>query len=279
MSNDELPPPYTETSTAAPAEQPLSPGLLSSHLGAHLSSLPTRIRESQAARSNAQAAGDLDIITRVVPEIESFLSDITTHDHLPGEAELIIVPATSVPTKWQLTGLEERRKEGEIVQLVRVEGPPPDTKGQDSKLNAPAPPQERDYSTPQFDGWGRWDEPSSSNAPVPGSWWWRDETMAHRLASQLSPKAAEVAPRGIERQQVRAVVQETRRGWGWGRKKAPEPPAPASEPVARRPLTDDERVSMTVRAEEVTFRMENDFGIWESLTGWGLVARVRIRRG
>lgn len=34
---------------------------------------------------------------------------------------------------------------------------------------------------------------------------------------------------------------------------------------------------MTVRAEEVSFRRENELGIWESRNGYGIVVRVRKR--
>jgi hypothetical protein len=35
---------------------------------------------------------------------------------------------------------------------------------------------------------------------------------------------------------------------------------------------------MVVRADEVTFRKENDFGVWESRTGYGIVVRIRVKK-
>jgi len=35
---------------------------------------------------------------------------------------------------------------------------------------------------------------------------------------------------------------------------------------------------MSLRADEITFRGENEMGIWESRTGWGIVVRVELRR-
>lgn len=38
-----------------------------------------------------------------------------------------------------------------------------------------------------------------------------------------------------------------------------------------------QEASMTVHADEVTFRRENEMGIWESKTGWGIVVQVSLR--
>jgi hypothetical protein len=70
---------------------------------------------------------------------------------------------------------------------------------------------------------------------------------------------------------------------GGSRKKAAEQsspglPSPVS-PGLPSPASpgEDDAVKMTVRAEEVTFRRENDFGVWESMSGWGIVVTVRVR--
>jgi hypothetical protein len=66
--------------------------------------------------------------------------------------------------------------------------------------------------------------------------------------------------------------------------KSPDPLEPAPKPAPfqglrrRSTLPVEEAVVMTVRPEEVTFRRENEFGIWESKNGYGLVVRVRTRR-
>jgi len=38
-----------------------------------------------------------------------------------------------------------------------------------------------------------------------------------------------------------------------------------------------EKVIMDVGAEEVVFRMENDFGIFETRRGWGIVLKLRVQ--
>ncbi|KAL8296601.1 hypothetical protein RB597_005943 [Gaeumannomyces tritici] len=331
--SDLPPPPYSESPGAgfSPTRPvgPLNPSLYTSHLAAHLSTLPERLRESQRARSTRQAASDLDVVERVLPHLEAFLADIVSLPRPPPAAELTFVPAAAVPQPWGLTGAAERRREGELVQLVRLELPEPavvvvvDGKsggggsgcsGSDVKHSKTGPPAtttpvtektptsaasansslrpERDWpsrSENLFDEWGRWgdDAAGSGDGQQAASWWWwRDEGAARRLAAYLQP--APVVR--TERRAVQAAVVEEKKkrsGWGWGRSRkggesssTPTSPNPQSSPtVAASPiLGQDERVNMTVRADEITFRKENDFGVWESMSGWGIVVVVTIKR-
>lgn len=115
---NDLPPPYTETPS-------LTPSSLTSHLSSHLSNLPSRIRATADRHQTAQQATDLALVTLIVPHIESFLSDLGTappSSRGTQQAELTLVPDKAVPPPWQLSGAAERRREGENVSLVRVEG-------------------------------------------------------------------------------------------------------------------------------------------------------------
>ncbi|KAJ9160769.1 hypothetical protein NKR19_g2889, partial [Coniochaeta hoffmannii] len=133
----------------------------------------------------------------------------------------------------------------------------------------------------EFDDWGRWDDGGSSSDKG-SAFWFRDEAMARRLAAYLQPKETVKT----ERREVRAEVQrekEKKGLFGWGRKgydaKKPEvQPAGADKGPVGQVVKQSEGVSMTVRAEEVTFRRENEFGVWESLSGFGIVVTVRVRR-
>lgn len=294
FNDEDAPPSYTEvigsTSTSTNLRSP-NPNYYTSHLATHLSTLPSRIRDSQYAHSTQQAAQDLELITLLVPHVEGFLSDLASMARNPPVAELTFVPEAAVPKAWTLSGAQERRREGEVVQLVRVEPERPDAKGgkKGEKEKIDSQPGPRDWKAVQFDEWGRWDEDtgdSSSSGPATW-WWWRDESMARRLANYLQPRTE---PK-VERKHVQAVVQqarEERRGWGWGglgRKKSttserssasPAPVAPALD--VPKTLSEEDRVTMTVRPDEVTFRRENEFGVWESMTGWGIVVTVKIRR-
>jgi len=322
--DEDLPPSYAEAN--APGSLSLrptdsvtaDPALYTTHLTSHLGALPSRIRATQARHQTAQAAQDLELITLLVPEIEAFLSDLASSSpSFPGaqRAELTLVPAAAVGPKWALSGAQERRREGETVQLVRVSAGgvtdgdgkggkgsrQSDAKGLSSSSSSSEAEPPRIYN---FDDWGRWDDGpsslSSGAATAAASWWWQDEAMARRLAGYLQPKTE---PR-VDRRSVQTVVAQAKEdrkssGWGgWGRKKSTSTstsglssaggsrssPAEASRTAALQMdvssgrAEEDDRVTMTVRAEEVSFRRENEFGVYESMSGFGLVVRVTIRR-
>lgn len=336
QDNDAAPPPYSAsafpTTSSIPQlpYQPPSPLGPTSHLATHLSTLSARLRETQTARTTQQAFADLDLVERIVPHIESFLADMVAHETTTSSsprAELTIVPAPAVSHTWTLSGAAERRREGELVHLVRLAVPVPfrevDEKGQprgdhnggggDAKgsgvvgagaaggvvASSSSLRPERDWTSTQFDEWGRWDEDAEAAAAAsadggglqtPSSLsWWRDERMAQRLAAYLQPRP----PVKTERREIQAAVvqvrEEKKGGWGlWRRKTNSAVVTPSSSGVDRLPTTSiattpfsgveqADRVKMSVRADEVTFRRENDFGVWESLNGWGIVVVIQVR--
>lgn len=169
-----------------------------------------------------------------------------------------MVPEGSVGTEWIFSDEDQTRKVVRVRENTK-------TKGDRKEEKYTAAPQQR-----AFDDWGRWDEPSSSTSRE--SLWWSDDEMASRLARYLQPDR----PRRAAPPPVAPPVQPKKSsGWGMFRKAESTPPPP---PAPRAPRNEEDEVLMTVKAEEVTFRRENEFGIWESKTGWGLVVRVRIRQ-
>ncbi|KAK0648628.1 hypothetical protein B0T16DRAFT_408531 [Cercophora newfieldiana] len=113
--------------------------------------------------------------------------------------------------------------------------------------------------------------------------------MARRLAGYLQPKAEVVT----ERKQIQQAVVDAKKekGFRWGRKKSEgaSTPSPAimvpvgsqkgSSYLEAAPIVQgDDRVNMTVQADEVTFRKENDFGVWESRSGFGIVVTIRVKK-
>ncbi|KAK4145159.1 uncharacterized protein C8A04DRAFT_27164 [Dichotomopilus funicola] len=220
--------------------------------------------------------------------------------------ELTLVPVGVVPNGARMSGLEERIGDGEVVRVgfvdvaVEEEGGGFGEKGGEKKGgtnrngdgNASGGALREQVNT-GFDEWGRFDtHPSRSDSDTNG-WWFRDEDMARRLATYLRPEPV------LERKRVQATVvqaktvEKEKSGWsrwglgGGGRKRStssvgseqmsPGLPSPIS-PVLSSPVlsAEDDAVRMAVTAQEVTFRKENDFGVWESLTGWGVVVAVRI---
>ncbi|KAK4446514.1 hypothetical protein QBC34DRAFT_411362 [Podospora aff. communis PSN243] len=332
-NNDDLPPSYSESTTSSiprpnfRSSNPNSsttrlPPSLTSHftspIAAHLSSLPSRLRSAQQAHANSQAAADLETITVLAPAIEDFLHDLGSDPSRapPPRAELTLVPASAVPRGWALSGAAERRREGEVVRVVRVEGiSPPDAKGKgDSKGSDKKGKGEKASSSSWnpavndddddegftytgargegFDEWGRFNDGEDDGlSEVGAGTYFRDERMARRLSGYLQPKA-EVF---VERKQIQQAVVDAKKekGFRWGRKKSESSSPVASPSQAQVPVVKteqgspggpgpivqgDDRVSMVVRADEVTFRKENDFGVWESRTGFGIVVRIRVKK-
>ncbi|KAK3689323.1 hypothetical protein B0T22DRAFT_169967 [Podospora appendiculata] len=317
ITEPDLPPPsYLETISSPSSTTPNSiPGHLptslinpyTTPLTTHLQTLPARMRAAQQARSTEQASRDLDQITQMIPHVEAFLSDLGSIPGAPPVAQLTLVPGSAVARGWVLSGAAERRREGEVVRVVRVGGGKSasgnetvdfsdERKGRAGGRGVVDEDDDDDdgYARAQssseagFDEWGRFDSsPSSSSAAVGRSeaCFFNDEQMARRLAGYLRPEP------NLARQHVQAVVESksskkaASSGWRWGRgsqKQTSSSPSPS--PVSPSGSTFgsgaemDERVSMIVRAEEVTFRKENEFGVWESLSGFGIVVTVKVRR-
>ncbi|KAK3377164.1 hypothetical protein B0T24DRAFT_236227 [Lasiosphaeria ovina] len=306
-NNHAFPPP-------APAPGPHT-ALAASSLTHHLATLGARLASAQAARATEQAARDLAMINLVVPHVEAFLSELAWDDSAVG-GELVLVPAGAVARGWALTGAAERRRGGEFLRVARV-GEPQVGKSEKSGSGGnsgvvPEPVRsggfggegydddgDGDGRQPAdkagFDDWGRFDDgegSSSLDAPTASWWWFRDGRLARRLAAYLQPRP-EV---NVERRHVQAAVVAAKAdklpspssggGWRWGgllRQKNKKDAALMSPPLSGTPgLADvrtpqDDGISMTVRAEEMRFRRENDFGVWESLSGYAIAVTVKTR--
>ncbi|KAK5661566.1 hypothetical protein OQA88_9661 [Cercophora sp. LCS_1] len=274
---------------SSPSSQTPQPNLLTSPLTTHFTALPSQIRSTHDRHLTTQTAHDLDTLDLLVPPITHFLTTLPATHH----AELTLVPASAVPAGWALSGAAERRRAGETIRAARVESPLPplasDSKGSkgdgDKKPSGRVTPGSDDgdgsntaTKTKEFDEWGRFDDDEGTPTVNSGEGtFFRDEKMARRLAAYL-------APVHVARREVKEAVETTKGGWfGRGKGKAKEGGAvsvTAAVPVGGGILAGqaDERVSLGVRVEEVTFRRENDWGVWESLSGFGIVVSVRVRK-
>lgn len=128
-------------------------------------------------------------------------------------------------------------------------------------------------------------------------WFWRDEDMANRLADYLrpapDPRIMELPPRKeeIAAQQQQAEASSSSGKWSWSRKKSgakalERPPLVESRndtkiaSDVKMPSRDSEdKVLIDVKAEEVVFRTENDFGIFGTERGWGVVLKLKVILG
>jgi len=282
MSSHDVPPPYSET--ASSPQPPSSVPHIAAYLTAYLHALPSQVAAAGAAHRGAQAARDLELLALLAPLIEAFLADAAERYPPPALAELTLVPEAAAPAPWAPSGAADRRRDGVLVQLARVAAPAAGDEKKGAARNAKtstagASEGERDWGSALFDEWGRFDGDEGGGAASEGgaAWWWADEAMARRLAGHLNPRMGEgaTASRGVERV---AVAEEARSGWGWGKRKGAEPRPAAAAAAGRADVEERHAISMAVRADEVTFRRENNFGVWESMTGWGIVVTLRFRR-
>lgn len=215
---------------------------------------------------------DGQILALMVPHVEDLLESLASMDPSPVLAEMTLVPDSVVGEGWRCSDENQTNRREEVKTVVRVVDDRAKNLGDDKKVTGEKPriPKERG-----FDGWGTWedDQKSASESDL----WWSDEVMARRLAKYLQP-----APR-VHRQAVKAHVEEAREAkkssrWSLFKKEERTPAAAPPQAQTAADSTEDEDATMTVRAEEVTFRRENEMGIWESRTGWGIVVRVRLRQ-
>ncbi|KAM0351609.1 hypothetical protein ACHAPU_002619 [Fusarium lateritium] len=256
FDHGELPPPYTESgpSTVVSTTQPQQS--LTTVFSSHLNNLPLRIQSTQAARTSVRDQRDSEILTLLVPHVEDVLSSIAAMDPPPRVVEMTMVPEEAVGEGWVFSDLDQSRT------VVRV--------SQDRKLvedQKQPPKRERELRNERaFDDWGRWEDKSQHSASD-DVLWWSDHDMALRLAKYISPER-------VDRQVVKAHVEQAKKASRWSLFKKTEPSTPPT-PI---PQLQEEPVTMTVKAEEVTFRRENEMGIWEGKTGWGLVVKVKIRQ-
>lgn len=286
IPEDDLPPPYSTvpgstgtpsnfSSTPHPVYQPQSQ---SSLFSTQLSGLRSQILEEQAARASVRDQQDIEILSLIVPHIEALLDSIASHNPPPTLVEATFVPDEAIEKGWKFSDAEQKRT-GEVRELVRV-GRHLKMDGDKKSSRQPVPSTSEPDGPKEFDEWGRWsDDRDDSLVGSKDDLWWSDEEMAHRLAKHLQPKRATAS---VDRQTVQAQVERNKDAkkqgrWNMFKKDEPAKPVPTASVSTpyQRPLDD---VGMTVNAEEATFRKQNEMGIWESRTGWGLVVRVSIRR-
>jgi hypothetical protein len=272
----DLPPPYAEAFPASSSPLPSLPSQ-DSPIATLITTLQTVIKTTQKDHTTTQALCDSKILSHIFPHLQNYLTALATTTPPPTNSELVLVPAAAVPSDWTLSADRDRR-EGEARALARVS----DTQdkkssgvgaggGGSSSVSA----RLADYDDRTINEWGTWSD-DVQPARAPGNWWWKDEGMASRLSRLLQPKTQPKVDRQIVKQVVQQTKQEKKRGWGlFGGNQSTPPPAPT--PVVAAANQVDDGVVTTVRPEEVTFRRENEFGVWESMNGWGIVVRVKIR--
>ncbi|KAI1754799.1 hypothetical protein F4782DRAFT_462337 [Xylaria castorea] len=305
IPDEELPPPYSvnagDHASASPSTQEVPS---TSHLQQHLTSLPNRIRMNREVRLVRQSLDDAYLLNLLLPEIDDFLAYLGGLHSTPKLAYLTLVPETAVAQNAVLSGMEEMHRRGEICRMARVKIYPSNdekkpTTARDCKQGAST---SQDWSVGrEFSDWGRFGDSTSNTDSSRGRnmLWWRDEDMAQRLAHHLQPSAEPVPLQTSVQAAVeeRLPAQKPQKGWFWGRKGSASSSTStfatrsvqmdvesftgrgnATQTAARKGRERDSAgARMSVTAEEVAFRIENDLGIVESARGWAVVVAVHVK--
>ncbi|KAL6901099.1 hypothetical protein GGI43DRAFT_404030 [Trichoderma evansii] len=244
----DLPPPYSasaNTSNTTPAQHP-DPQSYSSLFSSQVANLRTQISASQAYRASVTDDRDSYVLSIIFPYVEEFIASISEIHPTPRLAEATIVPDAAVSNGWKFND-EDDKRDGEYRTLIRVcEAKKKD--GNDEKKQWPS---------------------EKSTGSSDDELWWESESTARRLAKHLQPQRPAPSSTDIQASKDRSSKGSGLRGLFKRSENVPQY-------VASKEERHVERVTMTTRAEEVTFRKENEFGIWETRTGWGIVMRVRI---
>ena len=288
QKDPDAPPPYSQTAAQHPPQ---------TYLAARFDQLRSELRQERRYQASSRDERDSATLSVLVPHIEDLLSDIAAMRPPPSLVEAVMVPDAAVDQKWHLTEKDDKLK-GEVRRIIRVEMVPSKIQG-DGKQRDTGPQQSATAPNRGFDEWGRWEDDNKERSASPTSaLWWSDEGMARRLAKHLQP-ARHLTTQPTKPKAVAVQRPPERNSMFSSLFKKQEPrPVPAPEPVGQgpdskenpkmaplfqnsrlgrqRPSDEEARhhVSMQVRAEEVTFRRENEMGLWESRTGWGIMLRV-----
>jgi hypothetical protein len=269
--HEAAPPSYTETTS--PSYSNLFPNSASSgsqYYGAQiqdqLRSLTEQIRSTQAHISNLKHSNDERILALVAAEVQDYFSRFANLGMQRGT--LILVPAGAV--------------------------------------SAGAVPMEYDFRDPEeYDQVVR---VRSKEEIGSGDWYWRDEDLARRLARYLSPTPSwkELPSRRVDgagdepasraafmKQNERTPTQEMQkknRGFFGFRQNGTitsierpltleEREAKAAADAKSTNASSDDEVILNVKAEEVSFRAENDMGLFETQRGWAVVLKMKVELG
>lgn len=303
------PPPYSPaapTSTNPSSElRPNSLTDLDNQIHLLLANLPYEIQQNQQAHNEREIELDIQILNQVRPAIKEFLQGLCGAHPTPSQASLALLPRAAVPADAKCTEFEEMSKRGEIGRVVRLDiaqdlehGDVKTTKG--PRLDIKDKSAEQDNRD-----WKARESPGTGDA-CPGLLWWSNEEFTKRLVAHLGkgvtiPASASSTANSrnpVAKAQASSpsrMAQETplpenavRRSWRarWLSRSATPSPShsnvSAESDLHNSETAVDERppdkLVMKYDARIVTFRYENDFGIFESTSGWAIVATVQFEK-
>ena len=264
IEDDTAPPSYNDTISSQPSTSTstFTSNYYSSQILAQLATLTTQISSLQTQNVLLSHAQDEKILSLLTTHIQLYLVDFARTGLQKGT--LILVPAAGLTDEKALPCDYDFADPLEYDRVVRV----------------------RDKT----DGEGNEEK-----------WYWRDEEMAIRLAGYLrpppEPKKATLPERpdaGNWKSNVALQQAETgssSKGGFWRKRSSVSTKTPVVEekrveksekapPTADTSGTESgDKIVVNVKAEEVVFRTENDFGLFETEKGYAVVLKLRVQLG
>lgn len=276
------PPPSYSEATVTGGSQPRPPTYnekpATDPIDELVSRLPSLVRERQQSQASQRLSEDDTLVQHMMPFIREFFLDFSTDNnikrsrssHKSLSMELMLVPQDAAPSDegWKLAGLNERREQSAFFRLNQIAAP--------SQL--------------------RWVSKNGESIQIRDDaaeadpLWWRDEEHALQLASALRSIVTPERSEKSEAQRREAMEQQeipeqpdlkgkspVRSFFGLSRKSR-SPVEPVVPKVQNKSFATVSlgSVQVDVQAEEVTFRRENDFGLWESSSGWAVVIKATV---
>lgn len=243
-----------------------------------VSRLPSLVRERQQSQANQLLSEDDTIVQHMMPLVRQFFLDFSmdnkvkrsrsSHDSLSMELMLVPRDAARSDEGWKLAGLNERKEQSVFFRLDEIDAP----------------------------GQVRWVSKNGESIQVRDdaaemdTLWWRDEEHALLLASALraivTPERSEQGEAQLRKAKEQQEIPEQSDGKGkspmrslFGLSRKSRSPVEQTAPKIQNKTfatVSLGSVQVDVQAEEVTFRRENDFGLWESSSGWAIVIKATV---
>lgn len=251
---------------------------------------------------------DIELFLCLISHVGNFLAGVSTSISSSNksaqrlsrqrfEAELYLIPDDAVPLEvgWHLSEAADRVKQGALIQETRVRAPKQGVKSfEDTHNDSNRKPEkgERQKSRDStLTNRIRFSESiTDDERETRDLLWWRDEYQAQFLAQKLgeelgflpglkpsvAPSWAEVTTTaGVHRNgnmnyEVAGSCMPSSSGHGNSSNQSSGHGGNIST------LADAGSVKARTRAEHMTFRRENDMGLWESRSGWTIVFSVMV---
>ena len=242
--NDDLsqpPPPYSpsphQTTNRSSSSTTEPPSLFAPQIA----SLHAQIISNNQVQTSIRDEQANRYLSAIIPHLETFLQQIATIHPVPRVVEAYLVPDDAVGKTWDLSDKGEKLR-GEVRSIVRVS---------DKGLDAVAGSQGEKSGKAMETTTSVSESGGGSSSKGFNEWgWWDDDDRKDGSSSGGGSSTLWWNDERMARQVARALQATSR---------------------------SDGNVSMRIASEEVTFRRENEMGLWESKSGWGIVARLRIR--